>query len=78
MMQILTKQQLHRLTTARLLALYRRRRKLKNNLYADITDYGTAPEFLDEKDNPELTTYRKLVKYCKQMKGILDMRENVK
>jgi hypothetical protein len=45
--------------------------------YAILTDYGTMPEALKDKDDPFVKDVVKLNEYCDEMKSILDARENV-
>jgi len=76
-MKILQKQELQKLPTHRLLALYRKTFRHMKSLYADVTDYGTAPEFLDDTEDPRVTLCVELDTYCDDMKTLLDNREHV-
>lgn len=74
---MLTEIQLKKLSTKRLLTLYRKKFKKMKNWYAYITDYGNMPEVLDN-DSDEVKYCLKLDKYCDLMKSILNTREHVK
>lgn len=76
-MKLLQTHELHDLTTPRLLALYRKKFKHMKNGYAMLTDYGTFPEALKDKDDPFVRDVIRLDKYCDEIKAILDTRENV-
>lgn len=77
-MELLSNEHLNKLSTARLLTLYRARRKHQHNLYSRITDCRHVQKYIKEKDIPEIDTYKKLEKYCGEIKAILDKREHVK
>ena len=69
---MLNKKQLKRLTTHRLLALYRRNFKEMKSSYADMTN-----DFMPEADNDGVKYCVELDKYCDTMKAILDKREHI-
>jgi hypothetical protein len=76
-MKILQTHELHNLPTPKLLALYRKKFKYMKSGYALITDYGTFPESLKNKDDPFVKDVTELDRYCDEIKAILDKRENV-
>jgi hypothetical protein len=78
-MKILKQEELHKLPTHRLLALFKRVRKSVKLMYADITDCGVAPEFIEErKDEDYVKHCVELDKYQERIKSILNTREHVK
>ena len=76
-MKILQNQELQKLPTHRLLALYRKTFRHMKSLYADVTDYGTAPEFLEDTNDDRVKLCVELNVYCDDMKTLLDDREHV-
>ena len=63
-----------KLSTPRLLTLYRTNRKREELLGARVADY---PESIRRMEVDEIKLYHKINKYCKKMKQILDGREHV-
>ena len=76
-MKILRKQEFQKLPTHRLLALYRKTFRHMKSLYADVTDYGTAPEFLEDANDDRVKLCVELDVYCDEMKSLLDEREHI-
>ena len=76
-MKILQNQELQKLPTHRLLALYRKTFRHMKSLYADVTDYGMAPEFLEDTNDDRVKLFVELDVYCDDMKTLLDDREHV-
>jgi len=62
--------ELKKLSTPRLLALYRSKRKRRDNLYAQVTDYGTYPGLNRVQIRVD--------KYCDRIESVLQTREHVK
>lgn len=76
--KMLDRNQLRKLTTKRLMTLYRKKFKSMKSCYAYITDYGAMPEILNNNnDSDEVQYCIRLDKYCDLMKSILDTREHI-
>jgi len=77
-LKYLLKHELKKLPDHRLLTLYRSTYKRMKSAYAFITDYGSYPEILNDKNNDEVVNCVRLNDYCDQIKLVLNTRGNIK